>query len=276
MPGRLKFFLYRDDPIVSQFLEQLEGGVYDEENISRQAGRGTSLGGGLSAGPVALQGSRNRSKGEESKFNLRQTGPSRFTRFHQLASDTQDVKVLSGVGEAIWDQVQLGELVEATVTLEVPQLLKSLNLVGNVSVLIPVFEAFGSIQGDDGKPKVDPDELQALKRQLPAVEQAAAMAESAPIPLIASMVSDLRFRFSLRLGRDKLQVANLDELEGEAQLVASVQSKVLRGKPVQVGQLVPGLPVQNRAQRRRTGGGEDGSVTLRYPAFIVTPIAIFR
>jgi hypothetical protein len=37
MAGRLRFFVYRDDAIVSQFLEQLEGGVFDEERIRHQA-----------------------------------------------------------------------------------------------------------------------------------------------------------------------------------------------------------------------------------------------
>ena len=50
MPGRLRYFLYRDDGIVSQFLEQLEGGVYDAENIRQHASGGAALGLGLMRG----------------------------------------------------------------------------------------------------------------------------------------------------------------------------------------------------------------------------------
>ena len=45
MAGRLRIFLYREDAIVSQFLEQLEGGLYDEENIHTQTASSGSLGG---------------------------------------------------------------------------------------------------------------------------------------------------------------------------------------------------------------------------------------
>ncbi|MGH7641701.1 MAG: DUF6414 family protein [Candidatus Dormibacteria bacterium] len=276
MTGQLKFFLYRDDAIVSQYLEQLEGGIFDEESIRRQDSRGGTLGGGVSAGPLSVGGSRSRSKGEGSEFSLRQTGASRFTRFHQLATDTQEVRTLDWVNEVVWDQVRSGDIVESTVTLEVPQFLKSLELVGPVSALIPVFEALGSIQGDDGKPRVDPDELHTVKRQLPVVEQAAAVAGHSPIPIIASLVSSQRFKFSFQLERDKVLVASLSELEGEAHLVASVQSNLQRGRPTHVGQLVPGLPAQSRAQRRHAGEGDNGSITLRYPALIVTAIAVFR
>ena len=110
MAGSLRFFLYRDDAIVSQFLEQLEGGVYEEELIRRQAASGGSVGAGVGAGPVSFRGSRNRSSDEETEFKLTQTGPSRFSRFHDLATASEDLQWLDSIDEAIWDQMQVGEL----------------------------------------------------------------------------------------------------------------------------------------------------------------------
>jgi hypothetical protein len=74
MPGRLRYFLYRDDRILDQFLEQLEGGVYDEERIHQQATGGGTLGVGVKAGPLTGNASRDRSSSSESELNLRQTG----------------------------------------------------------------------------------------------------------------------------------------------------------------------------------------------------------
>jgi hypothetical protein len=120
--------------------------------------------------------------------------------------------------------------------------------------------------------------MRTVKRQLPVVEQAAALAEDAPLSLVASLASDPKFKFGVRLKRDNIQVDSIQDLDGEARLVASIQSKVLRGKPTQVGQLLPNVPAQNRAQRRRSGdgGGSTTNITLRYPAAVVAPIAIFR
>lgn len=278
MVGRLRIFLYRDDAIVSQFLEQLEGGLFDEENIRRQAANGGSVGGGVTVGPVDVKGSRNRSTGEETEFNLRQTGPSRFSRFHELATASDDVQPLDAIDEAIWDQLETGEVIDARVMIDIPDILKSLDFASRASELIPFFEAFGSMRGEDDKPLVDPEEMRTVKRQLPVVEQAAALAEDAPLSLVASLASDPKFKFGVRLKRDNIQVDSIQDLDGEARLVASIQSKVLRGKPTQVGQLLPNVPAQNRAQRRRSGdgGGSTTNITLRYPAAVVAPIAIFR
>jgi hypothetical protein len=60
MPGKLRIFLYRDDALVSQFLEQLEGGTYDEENIRQRKGSGGSLGAEIGVGSAGLKGSHLR------------------------------------------------------------------------------------------------------------------------------------------------------------------------------------------------------------------------
>jgi hypothetical protein len=276
MAGKLRFFLYRDDPMVSQFLEQLEGGSYDAESIRRQAGREGSVDAGVHAGPVSLGGSRKRSAGEESELSLRQTGASRFSRFHQLATDSGDIQPLDAIDEDIWDQVQTGEVIDAPVMVEVPEFLKSLSLATQASALLPFLEILGSVQGDEGKPVIDPSEIDTVKRQLPAVEQAAAMTEHAPVPVVATLATNPNFKFFMRLNRERIQVEDLQDLEGEARLVASIQSKVLRGKPTQVGELLRGLPSQNRAQRRRSGSTNSGTVTLRYPSAVVAAIALFR
>ena len=52
MAGKLRYFLYRFDPIVSQFLEKLEGGACDEESIRRSCNSGTGLSAGVGVGPV--------------------------------------------------------------------------------------------------------------------------------------------------------------------------------------------------------------------------------
>jgi hypothetical protein len=274
--GKLRLFLYRDDTLVSQFLEQLEGGVYDEESIRTQTARTGSLKGGLSAHYVSAGASRDRSSSEESELSLRQTGASRFSRFHQLATDSSDIQTLDAMDEGIWDQVESGELIEAQVVLEVPEFLKALEFVGQASALIPFMDIFASFEGDDGKPLVDPEEMKTIKRQLPVAEQAVAITEEAPVPVLSNLASDPKFKFFMRLKRDKIVAENLEDLDGEARLIASIQSKVERRKPTQVGQLVRGLPSQNREQRRRSGGTDNGTINLRYPAAIVTPVAIFR
>jgi hypothetical protein len=179
--GRLRYFLYRDDRIVSQFLEQLEGGVYDEENIKQQASGGSSLGVGVKAGPVTGNVDRTKSNATESELSLRQTGPSRFSRFHELASAEEAVQVLDACDDAIWDQLGVGEILDAGVTLAVPEMTKGLRMLGQVSDMMPLFGAIGGMAGDDGNPLIDPAEFATMTEKLPAMEQAAAAIEQAGI-----------------------------------------------------------------------------------------------
>lgn len=107
---------------------------------------------------------------------------------------------------------------------------------------------------------------------------AAAAIEQAGVPVVASPASDAKFKVFLRLKRSGLHVEQLTELAGDARPVGTIQRIVPNGKTVEVGQILPGLPSSNRAQRRqgRSSAGEDNSIKLRYPGAVVTPIAVFR
>ena len=277
MAGRLRYFTYRDDRIVSQFLEQLEGGVYDEENVKQQASGGSSLGIGIRGGPVSGSASRSSSNTAESELSLRQTGASRFSRFNDLARTEQEIQDLDGCDDAIWDQLGVGEILDVGVTLSVPEVVKGLRTLGQVSELMPLFGAISRMTDDHGNPLIDPAEVATVTEKLPAMEQAAAAVEQAGIPMTATLVGQGRYKFFLRLKRENLQCDDLNDLDGEARLVGTIQSKVAKGKTMEVGQLLPGVPSSNREQRRKSGGAPDpSSVILRYPAAVITPIAIFR
>lgn len=276
MPGKLRIFLYRDDALVSQFLEQLEGGTYDEETIRRRKGSGGSLGVGIGAGPVGLKGSLDKSASQDLELNLRQTGPSRFSRFFDLASGSDDVQPLDAIDDGIWNQLEPGEIIDAAVVLEVPAFLKSIDIARKASSLLPLFEAVATIRGAGGKPVIDPAELRTVKRQLPVAEDVATVTEAAPLPVLGSLASSPRYKFFLRLRRADILADELGDLDGPARLIGAIQSKVARGKSTVVGQLMPGLPPSNRAARRRSATPGGAEITLRYPAAVITPIGIFR
>jgi hypothetical protein len=275
MAGNLRFFLYRDDGIVSQFLEQIDGGLYDEENISQQTGGGNTLRGGLAVGPLDVGGSRDRSSSASSQMNLRQTGPSRFSRLHEAATRSGDIQPLDALDDEIWDQLECGEVIDTRVEIKVPDILKSLEMVGQASELLPMLELMGGFPGPDGASLIDPGEMADVKAKLPFMQKTAAITDAASVPITAKVASSPKYGFFMRLDRANILVDDLQGIEGEARLVATIQTKVSKGKPLQVGQLLPGIPSPNRKQRRKSGEGSN-DITLRYPGAIVTPLAIFR
>lgn len=264
--------------MVSQFLEQLEGGTYDAEEIRQQDSGGTSLGVGVHAGPLGADASRGRSSNTESELHLRQTGASRFSRFYELAMGDEEIQQLDGCDETIWDDLGIGEILDIGVSVSIPDIVKTMGIARRASSLMPMFSALSGFTGEDGEPIIDPDDVEITTSRLSVVEQAAAAMDEAGIPVISSLVGDNRFKVFVRLSRSSLQVEDIHELEGDARLVGTIMRKVPRGRPVEVGQLLPGVPTPSRAQRRQQGGRstESNSISLRYPGAVVSPIAIFR
>ena len=279
MTGRLRAFLYRDDDIVSQFLEQLEEGAYTEESIHREVGGGSSIGGRVSAGPLAAGASRNRSVGESSELTVQQTGSSRYNRFYRLATDEEEVQSLDALDDAIWDQIEVGEVFEARVSLSVSDILRSLSIAGQATALLPMMNLLTGLRDDDGNPLVNSDEFTTVEEKLPLIAHFASMQENRPIPLLATLVSDNRYKFFCRLNRGKVIAPSLQDFDGEARLVAIVDSKIAQGQTERIGQLLPELVPSNRQQRRHGGTGsqsDSDTVVLRYPSCTATPIAIHR
>jgi hypothetical protein len=278
MTKQYRFFMYIDDQMVGQFLEQTEGGKYGEEHISRQHKTGGSLGGSLQAGLAGAHAGASRGASEDTDVVRRPTPASRFARLHDALSADEAIQALDVADDTIWDQIGIGEIVESGVTLEVPAIYRVLAMAGSLSSFLPMLEQLSTVVVSEGNEQAfDEQEMASIKQQLPVVEQAAAMADQSPLPLEAHLASDPRYSFFQQLKRDCMTVP-IDELDGEARMLVKVQRKIVKGHPQSVQLLVPGAPATNRAERRKQDShtDPDSAITLRYPAAVVTPLALWR
>jgi hypothetical protein len=278
MAGKFRYFIYLDDGIVSQFLEQLEGGEYDTERIRQSHGADSSVGIGVHHGPIQGNAQRGRSSSSESELDLHQTAASRFSRFHHLAMAEQEaIQHIDACDETIWDQLQVGEVLDVGVSLTIPHIVKALGSLDRISGLMPMFAAVSTIDGEDGQPLIDPSEIQNVANKLPIFQQTAAAIEDSGIPVLASLVGDEKFKFFVRLKRSNLQVEQLTAIEGDVRLVGTIQRLIPKAAgDVEVGQILPGIPSPNRTQRRQGGQKEENAIRLRYPSAVIMPLAVFR
>ena len=278
---QLRFFLFLDDRIVAQFLEQLDLGEYGDEQISRQRQAGGSVDGSLRAGPAGIGAGYSKAVSEDTAVVRRPTAASRFARLYQELQAHEGIQSLDVADDGIWNQLQVGEIIESNVRLAIPEIYRVLAMVPGLSALMPVFEQIGSISmGEEDEQHIDPQEVASIKRKLPVMEQTAQIADQSPLPVEAHLASDERYAFHLQLKRDSVLVG-IDELGGEARMLAQIQRKVEKGKPQTIQLLVPELvPRTNRAQRRekakKSGTAQDTTIVLRYPGAIVTHIAVYR
>lgn len=108
----LREFLYRDDDLVSQFLEQMEGGGYDEQRITDQSNQTSGLGASAKVGPLNLSGDRRAGEASESEMTVGQTPASRFNRLYRLLEEGTAIQQLLGLDDEIWNQLSRNEIVE--------------------------------------------------------------------------------------------------------------------------------------------------------------------
>ncbi len=209
---------------------------------------------------------------------FRQSGPSRFNRLHQILAGEHGLDTLTIADDTIWNGLEIGESIEVLVNLVVPEFLQSIDQVSNLAAMAPLLDAFSDIAAL-GIPGVDASNedlknVSDIKRAMPALQNLTGAVADAPLPIIMRLADAPRYVFFTFLDRQMLKVAP-SELEGEARALLKVDRHNKRGRLEKV-ELMPGMPQQNRAQRRAAGTDDSPALTLKAPAARVSCVAIYR
>lgn len=270
----LREFLYRRDDLVAQFLEQLEGGEYDEERIKEQSGR-TSVGGGSAGvGSLSLSAERRREGASETELTMRQTAASRFNRLYSLLDLGGGIQPLNSLDDDIWDQLLSNEVVEVEAVLTLLSGVVEMSQAASMASLLPLIETIQSLPDDWLPESIDRDEVEKISGQIPIVQDFAEHLATGPVPCTFVPAGAPRYKFFAELRRDGIR-GELTDLEGEVTVLARLTRKVAKGRPETVGQPVPGMQL-NREQRRKGGKSAALTVRLQHPSAVVSAIAIYR
>lgn len=270
----LREFLYRRDDLVAQFLQQLEGGEYDEERIKEQRMRTSGGSASAGAGGLGLSADRRREGASETELTMRQTAGSRFNRLHTLLVQSEAIQPLHGLDDAIWDQIARNEVVEVEATLSLLPGVVEMHQVAGVGALLPLIETIKDLPDEFLPAAFDRAEAEKMGTQIPLMQGVAQELANGPIPCTFAPIGSPRYKFFSELSRAGIE-SDIAGLEGEVTILAKVTRKIAKGQPETVGQPVPGLQL-NRKQRRKGEASTPLTVRLQHPAAIVTTIGIYR
>ena len=271
----LREFLYRRDDLVAQFLEQMEGGVYDEEQITERTQSGSGIGASVGARGANVSGERKRHADHEAALTLRQTAASRFNRLHSLLQQEEALQPLEALDDDIWDQLRRNEVVEVEANLTLAPGVHETSNATALGAAAPLLDLMRSLPESMLPADFDREEADKISDQLPVVERFAEHFAAAPVPCTFTPVGSSRHKFFAELGREHL-LADFGDLESEVTVLAKVQRLIPRSKPETVGSGILHDVAVNRQQRRRQKRDEPLTVRLSYPAAVVTAIAIYR
>ncbi len=273
----LRRFQYLDAGLVRQYLAQVPGGVEVPTRGTRESKGQSSLGASAGYGPLSAKAGRDKSASETTEFEVERSGPADFNRLHDLATEQGLIQQLSALDEAIWDQLQVGELLEARVVFALPKIHEMLAAVEQFKELAGVMRAMGQ--------ELKADQVQTLG----LIDVIAPILRNENPTLIGSLAGSPKFRLAVPLTPSNLLV-DLPNIQGEATVLAAVERKTARGGFITIADLVKNIQafLPNRAARRGGTKGAGGAAAnqdqfldeqelrIAHPAALVTPVAIYR
>jgi hypothetical protein len=263
VPALLRNFLYLDDRLTSQYLAQLEGGVYDEEAQSTTSGHNRGGEAGAKAGPLSARGSRGQSTEESTSRTVRQTPEGSYRRLEKLLDEADGLQWLDAFDDAIWNKLERGEALRIEAVLKVSSLYTTSEMAASVGPLMELMNAVGQSVDQDTQ-----DAITGMTQINHALKDILVVAHAAGTP---------RFKFICPLKRDFLR-EDVGSLAGECIVVGSLQRRL---KSTERYSLIDslglgGLPREQRRKAEREMKKSMPDSVVSAPAALLTPLAIYR
>lgn len=181
--------------------------------------------------------------------------------------------MLSGFDRDIYDTVQVGEIVEVRGSSHLPKWEHFVSAYSSISQWLPIMKALGHATISE----LDSQMIDSVMSNL------ANKKEHDDAVLTVEPTGAPKFPFVARLKLSNIRLGR-DRLEGQVTMVGKIQRRLDRGQKIEVFRLanIEGLEAFLRSQQKNGPRGKiqrsqlsDLDEIVSYPAFEVTPIAIF-
>ncbi len=278
MPKRvLRSFLYLDEGIIDDYLAQYERGILEGLYTTKDITTGSKEGGaGLKIGVVEGSGKGISSSSSETSQTLRETPVSKFTRLHNYLVEDEAIQVLNGLDEAIYEQIESGEIIEVRGIARLPQWEHLAKVTTDFSSLIDIMKAVGQ----------DPLADDATNQAYQGISSLIAKKAQEDTELIVNAVGSPRFTFVAKLNTARI-LRRKDELEAEITILGKVRRRLVKGETLDIFRVAPRLDqfkAMNRVQKRSVGKGQSKAPStdtpldevVKYTAMQIQTIAVYQ
>jgi predicted DNA-binding transcriptional regulator AlpA len=269
----LRQFQYCDQDLVRDFLAQVEGGVYEGEDVTETSQGSKKVGGGVSAGPLNMNAGADRGITRGNARHVAQVMASEFQRLYSVLDEDGMITPLDAFDDAIWEQVQASEVVEVPVEMRLPGFHQIAQIAAEFGKMMPLLQMGG----------VAPDMPAANADMMRMMGELHAASEAGPLTVIATATGNSKVKFLCRLKREHVQ-ADPQVLEGEATILAKIQRKIRRGEHASAIDIPAFRGLSNKKRREfdkifdkpKIEGFDVGESTVPYPGAVLTVVAVYR
>lgn len=263
MSSILRNFLYLDDRLTSQYLAQLEGGVYEEEGQSRTEGQNRGGEAGAKAGPLSAKGSKGHSAEDNRHRTMRQTPEGNYRRLESLLQDEDAVQWLDAFDDDVWLQLRRGEVLQIESNVAVPSIFTITEMATSIGPFMDLMQDFGEELDQETKAGI------SLATQIGSVlKETVVVAHAAGTP---------KYKFICPLKPEFLR-DDVAALDGESIVVGTLQRRLKPNERYSILDSLGmgGLPRAERRQVEKDLKKDLPDAVVSGPAAIITPLAIYR
>lgn len=261
--------MFLDIKMLNDYLATLEG-YTTEGSISQTELKKSGKSG--KGGYKIIEGGISSEKSTETKQTLAITEAAKFQRFYELIEDSTDFTYLDLFDDELWNNLRRGELIEAEVSIRLPEPYQLTQAIEGISPLLEIMTVLGEDPLSDQKSKAAFDGMKSITK----------LVENKPIPVVCDSVGTPNYKFICNLPKKYLQ-CDLSELQGETTLFGKIQRRITSGQKYEVFSLVSAftssLPNLGKSQQKEMQKDivEKGiAEIIEGPALLIFPLAIYR
>jgi len=266
----LRNILYLDIETINDYISQIEGYTYDEETITSNST--TDKGGKAGIGFKKLTAEANLGKQNTNTTtkNVKITDSSKLDKIIKYLENEDELKYYEEIDENTWQDICRNDFLELFVIPRFSRIRELSNTAKNLNNLIDVFQSYMSDDMIDSKAKEALSGFEAISKiNNTSMVSCVFNFENKRYPIVAELNSTY-----LRVDEANIKV--------QCCLLCKVQRKIENGKHIELDEIfnsVKNLNL-NREQKRKMpknlSNPKEIKDTIKGPALVVTPIAIYR
>lgn len=262
---KLRRFLYLDGVLVNEFLAQVEGGIFEEEDLTETSSSTRSGGGKIGAGPVQVGGRAGSGSDEARAKRMLQVDESRFTRLAASLEESEQVPLIEHYDVEQWAGLSRGDVLEIECSITVPTVVQLAEASFSFGAIAELAEASGTPMD------MDTSSTQGIE----ALQLIAGMMDG--IPIVCRIRGEEEFSISTTLNPAYLR-KDIGSLTGEARLSCTFDRLLSEGESLGLVDHIPALrnPIIKESMGELDEIKELEDATVKPPAAVVSSIAVFR
>ena len=252
----LRNILYIDNNIIDDYVSQIDGYTYEEETIIDSSTKDKSASAGIGFSKFNSEGKFGKQNAFSSTKNVKITDASKLDKIIKYLEENDELKYYENLTEQLWNDIRRDDFLELLVTPRFSKMREVSNMAKSLNNMINAFQPYVNENMLDDK----------TKEALSGFESISNLNNDSTISCVCNF-EDKNYPIVAK---------------SECYLLCKVQRKIESGKNIELDEIFDEFKNLNlnREQKRKMSKNLSNPKELRDsikgPAFIVIPIAIYR